>query len=397
MAEMSVDEALNRANVDIQAGRHHEARNLLEAVLKVEDRNPRALIGLSVVSFQQGDLPNAVNYISGIVLENPFDSDLLGTCSALLRSFSVEEFADRVEAIRDDAKKDARTIRACLDGFLNMADFGSSGEAIVRVPSEIASAIHFISLDALSVGSNRSKFGRYSPINCVIAPTAGDYEFREKHFIYASSLLEAKQEILEAFGLQELARVKAVHKVKAKRMSDALDEVGVSGLDYFKSDLEGIDGLVLRDARQHIAGAAVVQAELRFMPAYEGEPYFDETVAYMRGQDFEVLHLTNENWRYATPHRDHVARGRTVFADTVFVKNIDAYLSLHGHTTEAVARYCLACGVSGNANYAEFILEKHKDLVPGELGTALVNYLIPKARFGQPEFAKTRLGHVAMS
>ncbi|MGT2486090.1 tetratricopeptide repeat protein [Methylobacterium oryzae] len=397
MAEMSVDEALNRANAEIQAGRHQEAKNLLEAVLKVEDKNPRALIGFSVVSFQQGDLPNAINYVSGIVLDNSFDADLLSTCSALLRSFSAQEFADRVEAIKDDAEKDAQIIKAHLNSFLKMADFGSSGEAIVSVPSGIASAIHFISLDALSVGSNRSKFGRYTPINCVIAPTAGDYEFREKYFIYGSSLLEAKHEIIDAFGLQELSKIKAVHKVKAKRMSDALDEIGISSLDYFKSDLEGIDGLVLRDAQKHIGGAAVVQAELRFMPAYKGEPYFDETVAYMRGHDFEVLHLTNENWRYATQHRDQISRGRTVFADTVFVKNIESYLSIHGRTTEAVVRYCLACGVSGSVNYAEFIIENHKELVPKDVGVALTNYLIPRARFGTPQFAKPRLGHVAMS
>jgi FkbM family methyltransferase len=60
---------------------------------------------------------------------------------------------------------------------------------------------------------------------------------------------------------------------------------------YLKVDVQGGELDVLRGAERVIAQASLVEAELSFVPLYEGAPRFDEVIDYLADRGFGVLSI----------------------------------------------------------------------------------------------------------
>lgn len=394
---MTLEEALKVASDFIEAQDPGNALNLYQQIANHIPTHVEARLGMAKAFLLQDKSLQAKSTILNVAIGNATDAAVLSDCAGILEASGFHDEAAAVRQLLVDLGNNVSRILNLLSDDLSMIDLGSSGQAVIQAPNWIAPRIAFTSLDALSVGSNHSRFGAYHPVREVIAPEAGPAVFHERAFLPCSSLLDIDHEAFRAFGLQDLSAIVKSHEVVATTLADVLRDARIDRIDYIKTDLEGMDERVVRSAESLVAGAAVVQMELRFLPLFEGEPYLDETVAYMRSRGFEVLHLSTETWRYNTEHRDYTQRGRSIFADTTFIKNFEAYSLIHGKSDETVVRYCLICLLSGNVNYAEYVIETHGALVDPSVRSALKFLIFPLGNAQPAPYRRESLAHVGFS
>lgn len=74
--------------------------------------------------------------------------------------------------------------------------------------------------------------------------------------------------------------------LETRRLDDLAE---IPPIDFLKIDVQGSELAVIRNGRQKLCGAVLVQAEVRLLPLYQGEPTMGEVVAELAQQGF-VLH-----------------------------------------------------------------------------------------------------------
>jgi hypothetical protein len=163
--------------------------------------------------------------------------------------------------------------------------------------------------------------------------------------------------VVQDFGQEEYVRAVKEITLPAITLKSMASRNGVT-FDYIKTDIEGLDGPVACSAPEVVERSLVMTMELRFLPFYEGEPHFDEVVKFMRELGFDVLRLDIEHWRYATKNRKSHLDGRSVYANTTFVRSVDRILEGPDSQHLFVKQIVILCMV-GYPSYAEHLLENY--------------------------------------
>lgn len=246
-----------------------------------------------------------------------------------------------------DGEADLSVLVDALADRLELAVLGSLDDEF-EVPPNLAGHVRIFSLDGVAPAGAGSSSQSIVPLRDVIAGQPGPVVFHERVLTGVSSTLRPKQELVAAYGLEWMYRLKKEHHVEAVTMAEIAREHGVRRWDYIRTDLEGADFSVVSSLGEAIANVSVVEMELRVEPFYDGEPPMHEVLAYMHAKGFEVLDLKPERWRASTEHRDLETRGRVTFCNTVFVNAAKA----RGEPVELL-RHALLVGLVGYANFAE--------------------------------------------
>src|SRR4051812_21342659 len=216
-------------------------------------------------------------------------------------------------------------------GGLTIINLGCIGDLDWDLQAEIKRVTTLVEIDALGASRNASSdYQRLIKLSeKVVGWEAGKRTFRENRFVGCSSLLEPKDELVSDFGIQRYYDLKHRSVVECQTIAQIRQEHSIDSISCLKMDLEGADALVLRSCESFLDRIGIIQAELRFKPMYEGEPFIHETMAWLHANGFELVTLNVEYWKYHTPRRFWQSRGNAVFADCIF-RNIRAPVSMLG-------------------------------------------------------------------
>jgi len=107
-----------------------------------------------------------------------------------------------------------------------------------------------------------------------------------------SSLYPPNPEIMFRFGPPSYGTVAKVIDVPLLTLSDFIDQYRRPLPDLVKLDVQGAELDILRAIRtEHWTSLLAVQAEVGFVPFYQGQPLFGDVDQFMRSQGFQMLDL----------------------------------------------------------------------------------------------------------
>ncbi len=183
-----------------------------------------------------------------------------------------------------------------------------------------------------------------------------------------TSLLVPNDATLNLFhGFPQWGLVLATETVATVRLDDVLE---TAGADLLKLDIQGAELMVLRHAEQRLATALVVQAEVEFMPLYQGQPLFSEVELFLRGHGFMFHRFFPEVSRAISPmlvNQDPYAGfSQLVWADGIFVRDITRLHLLDDRQLLATAAILHDC--YGSIDVAFRLLTEHDRRCGGGLG-----------------------------
>jgi Methyltransferase FkbM domain len=264
-----------------------------------------------------------------------------------------------------------------LSGDICLLVLGSIGDRPGSMPVDIQRRMRGIFLDAVNARVEGGHM-RIEPLQNIVAATKGEVTLTQRRWIPCSSIYPPFPAVLADFGMEEYYEPVAEIRGAAVTLTDLAARYGIV-FDYIKTDIEGLDGPVIQSAGAALNQCLVVTMELRFLPNYEGEPYFDEVVRDMRTRGFEVLRVDVENWRYDTSHRAQFFDGRSVHADVTFVRTPKEIMA-GPNPREGLVRQIIILTMIGRFSYAEHVLEKYLVGAPAALRSELNALIVKGAR-----------------
>lgn len=138
-----------------------------------------------------------------------------------------------------------------------------------------------------------------------------------------TSLLRPNHALLAHYhGFPEWSVVRQTREIDTVRLDDVREIVDI---DFLKIDIQGAELLALRHGARQLARCVVVQAEVEFLPMYEGQALFADVELYLRGLGFAFHRFASS----ASPALKPLMVGNSpagglsqmLFADAVFVRD----------------------------------------------------------------------------
>ena len=222
---------------------------------------------------------------------------------------------------------------------IDCLDLGSLEKAMSLSPA-FKDFFKIYSVDALAPGEGEG----IVKITNFIAHDTSKRTFFTRSFAPCSSFLPPHEQQVLDFGLESLFEPVSAKEVDSPTTVDQLSaEYGVNTWGVVKTDLEGLDTAVVKSI-SNLRSTTLLQMELRPTPFYDGEPRFEEALAYLSAMDFTLVDMQPMYWRYKGPlsRLDH--RGTLAYINAVFVNQSMNYnrslapfliLLAHGYLTLA--------------------------------------------------------------
>lgn len=168
-----------------------------------------------------------------------------------------------------------------------LIDIGASG-TIHKGWKRIAKWSICIAFDAddrdFMVSENvESGYNRLYVYNRIVTTTAQkENDFYLTHSPHCSSLLRPDTISLENWAFSPKFEVKKKAKLKSITLPEALKELNISKIDWFKTDSQGIDLKLFKSIDEPIRNNIVIaEFEPGILDAYEGEDKLHEVLSYM--------------------------------------------------------------------------------------------------------------------
>lgn len=218
--------------------------------------------------------------------------------------------------------------------------------------------------------------------NTALFSRKGEVEFHHTRDPATSSIYPPNREAWDRI-LPGDERLRVVRKetVEVETLDVALQEMGLTGLDFIKLDTQGSELDILKGAEATLAGDVFgIEVEVEFTELYTGQALFPDVHAFLTNHGFEFidfprLHsLSDVRWwrtygQLATPRgRIHRLVGRfagprapwrgahqVLYADAVFFRHPGDYLAVS--QADATRRTIIGAFVSCALQYYEYALD----------------------------------------
>lgn len=255
-----------------------------------------------------------------------------------------------------------------LKNQFTIFNLGCIGDADYQLPRNIVGAMTVIEADAEGRARTRSRYYRKIQITTPIAGAAGKRPFFRNTFAGTCSLLRPRPGKVQEFGMEQYFDGIGASEMECETIPELLRREGISTLDFLKTDVEGLDSDIIRSCEKFFGHCLGFQAELRFDPFYQSEPYFHETVSLLANHGYEVLDIVHiDRWKYRTSHWKWQLAGRAIWADFIFFLKPDRLVANFGEEAPlAVCKQVILACMLGKKNYGEWLLQRFDKIVPLE-------------------------------
>jgi len=129
--------------------------------------------------------------------------------------------------------------------------------------------------------------------------------------------------------------------------------------DVIKLDTQGSELDILRGASSALNTTTLVEVEVEFIPAYEGQPLFHQVFEFMLDHGFELLYL-NRQMGQRKQIFNGPCRGQLVFGDALFGKREDR---MQDYDTERLVKAVLLLINYGHLDVAFHVTQKHPQVL----------------------------------
>lgn len=267
-----------------------------------------------------------------------------------------------------------------LKGKFTVVNLGCIGDNDFNLPAHLCRSLTVVEIDAEGGAETTNKYHRKIVIQNPINDRPGKFTFRRNNFAGTCSLLEPLPGMVETYGLERYCQLLERMEWDCDTIPNLLKSNQVTTLDFLKTDVEGSDAAIIRSCSEYLGKTLFIQAELRFKPFYQTEPYFHEVVSMLSEYGYEVLDLLHiDRWKYKTPHWLSQVEGRAIWADFLFVLKPERLAGTFGDALpEAVAKQIILACMIGKRNYGEYLLLKFKTSLPPEWIVELEMLVKPK-------------------
>jgi FkbM family methyltransferase len=172
----------------------------------------------------------------------------------------------------------------------------------------------------------RADGGTISTHRCLLAD-GNTVTFHVNRFNPASSILPSNQALTEPFGLLGMAlETVETRPMPSRRMDDVLS--GDTPVDLLKIDVQGAAHIVLAHAAAVLRRTLVCHVEVEFAPVYLGERLFADIDILLREAGFsfvDFFSLGRQRYHgFDTARTRAFHRGRTLWADCIYVRGLDS-------------------------------------------------------------------------
>lgn len=190
-----------------------------------------------------------------------------------------------------------------------------------------------------------------------------------------SSLYEPNQPLLRAFQqLPSLCEVVERLPVQTHRLDDIPE---VQGASFLKLDVQGAELDVITGATEVLKSALVVQAEVEFLPLYEGQPLFAEIDQAMRERGFVLHRLLGAGTRAFAPilvdGDPNRGVNQLIWSDAVYVRDFMRFDELEPSELLQIAAILHTC--FGSYDLVHRALTAHDARARGLYAPRYLNHL----------------------
>ena len=285
---------------------------------------------------------------------------------------------------------------------LFVINIGAVGDLDYGVTGGIKKRVHLAAIDAVgALKFKASEFLEYLPLDKVIAGRAGPRRFYVRKYQGCSSLLQPKMHLVKKYGLERFYELEKELEVDCITLKQLLETHQWPRVDFLKTDAEGMDLEIIQGLEtKFLAEALVIQAELRFEPFYESEPYFHEALTSLHENGFELMALRPEIWKPKTHFQRFHRDGQNTWADCFFVRKIGCFSNgCARNLKQTIARQIAICAMVGFRSYGEHLLESNIQLFSNDDRAFLLSVVQPIAleqslKAGRKQRLKRILKHV---
>ncbi len=261
-------------------------------------------------------------------------------------------------------------ITKLLKGDFVFLDLGASSPSIHPFIKKVQECITLIEIDAIEPDTAVAQKGYHKRIilKKAVSDSAGVMPFYRRNFFHCSSFLEVNESVSKMYGMESISVVEEVIDLECTTVDELLKEEKIERVDFFKTDLEGLDTRILKSAEPVLKTALAVQSELRFQPYFIGEPSFIEACSFLDELGFEIIHIQQTNWKPNTTHRKSFRDGRTVMGDFLFFMKEEKVKEIYGDDfAHGILKQILIAKSNDLNSYAEYLFEKWKHIFPAEI------------------------------
>ena len=158
----------------------------------------------------------------------------------------------------------------------------------------------------------------------------GPATFHETTAAMSSSLFRPNEAVLALYpNVAPYIRLKASHPVQTKRLDDVAE---IDGVDFLKMDIQGGELAALKGARRLLQNVLAVQAEVEFVPLYEGQPLFADVDTFMRAAGFQFHTFTRIARRFVRPIQitniDVRGINQMLWANAIYIRDLTSLATL---------------------------------------------------------------------
>lgn len=185
-----------------------------------------------------------------------------------------------------------------------------------------------------------------------------------------TSIYRPNLELLSRFPFLERWDVVGTRRFPAETvvsLGEAADRLELPGVDFLKLDTQGSELDILCGAGRLLDRELLgMRIEVSFLELYRGQSLFPKVQEFVAAAGFDLVDLQRYYWKRQS-YRHFRGKGQLVFADALYLRNVDAFargLERAAEPRSRLVKLAVVCAVYGLHDYAVDALQAGAEALP---------------------------------
>ena len=188
-----------------------------------------------------------------------------------------------------------------------------------------------------------------------------------------SSILKPNREFIDRYPDSGRYDILQTIKIEVDTLDNVLNKNKNIDVDFIKLDAQGSELSILKGANNILSSSVIgLEIEVEFVQLYQDQPIFSEINEFIKNFGFRLFDLRTYFWKTYRGMKYGKPKGQIIFADALFIIDIDKFLTILNRMQVAflrkpkVWRAISVCFIYGYLDYAFEIFEATKNLFGDE-------------------------------